>query len=71
MSHVSASARGDSANDAPSSTSGAALSGVRFHTVTDSPHSSRRCTIGVPMSPVPMNPIRGEPAMTVASGIKV
>src|SRR5262249_49258866 len=38
---------------APSATSGAAFSGVRFHTRTSNPARSRSRTIGAPMVPVP------------------
>src|SRR5579885_2127417 len=55
-SHRSAASRGLCAQRAPASSSGAALSRVRFQTLTSCPAASRRRTIDLPITPRPTNP---------------
>src|SRR5215475_5859273 len=52
----SAASRGLFAQWAPASSSGSALSGVRFQTQTSCPASSSRRTIELPITPRPTNP---------------
>ena len=57
-SEASASARGESPQAAPAASRSAALSLVRFQTVTGNPAAKRRPDICCPIRPIPTNPIR-------------
>ena len=57
-SEYAASSRGVSAQPRPASSSGCALAGVRFHTVTWWPASAIRRAIPEPIAPSPAKPIR-------------
>src|SRR3954452_5941439 len=61
-------AAGSSATDTPCSTSGRALSVVRFHAVTSWPASARWRAIGAPMMPVPRKVILMAPGLPRADG---
>ena len=53
MSDCRATSAGEAATRAPRASTGASLSGVRFHTVTSWPAASSRSVMGRPMRPIP------------------